>query len=500
MTSALTAEPPVTSSDAPKRAVIYARLSVAKDGDTAGVDRQEAACRALAASRGWEVAAVVTENDMSATSGKRPGYHRMLEDVKAGTYDIVLGWAVDRLTRSPGEIEDLITLAERTGALVSTVSGDLDLTTDQGRLVARILASVARGEVERKAARQRAANLQSAEAGEQPRKRAFGYCADGTVDPVEGPVVRELFTQYAAGASIGSLARSLNERGITSTRNGPWTIVGVRKMLANPRYVAERWSTVRARNGVESRVFVAAGKWDALVAEETFRAAQARLADNVARTPAKAPNTKHLSSGLLTCGVCGGVMRSWWRSRRPSGGDIVNTVMYKCASGSHVIRKATDIDALVTTEVVARLRMPDVIKALMAQEENAGRGAELTERAVGLQSRLDELPDAIADGVLSPALAGQAERRIRAEMDEIEAKLGKLAERDPLALVAGKADRGAAWRELIGSDLKAAQSIVRRLATSITVAKGKAGRAPFDPTAVRFEWRQPGESVADERV
>jgi DNA invertase Pin-like site-specific DNA recombinase len=45
------------------------------------------------------------------------------------------------------------------------VTGDVDLSTDQGRLVARIMGAVARAEVERKGKRQKSANEQRARNG-----------------------------------------------------------------------------------------------------------------------------------------------------------------------------------------------------------------------------------------------------------------------------------------------------------------------------------------------
>lgn len=49
-----------------RRAVVYVRISDDPEASERGVDRQEEDCRAYAASRGWEVAAVFRENDTSA--------------------------------------------------------------------------------------------------------------------------------------------------------------------------------------------------------------------------------------------------------------------------------------------------------------------------------------------------------------------------------------------------------------------------------------------------
>ena len=60
---------------------------------------------------------------------------------------------VDRLTRQPSQLEEWIDRAEEHGLKLVTSNGDADLSTDGGRMFARIKAAVARGEVERKGAR-----------------------------------------------------------------------------------------------------------------------------------------------------------------------------------------------------------------------------------------------------------------------------------------------------------------------------------------------------------
>jgi len=122
------------------RAVLYLRQS--KDAGLTGlaVDRQRTECRRLAGERGWTVVEECVDNDTSASTGKhRPGYQRALQLAEAGDVEVIIAWHVDRLTRRVAELESLIELCERTGVRVATVSGDLDLTTDAGRLVGRIL-------------------------------------------------------------------------------------------------------------------------------------------------------------------------------------------------------------------------------------------------------------------------------------------------------------------------------------------------------------------------
>lgn len=61
----------------PKAAAVYCRISDDRTGQRAGVQRQEEDCRALAESRGWPVADVYVDNDLSAYSGKpRPADSR----------------------------------------------------------------------------------------------------------------------------------------------------------------------------------------------------------------------------------------------------------------------------------------------------------------------------------------------------------------------------------------------------------------------------------------
>jgi site-specific DNA recombinase len=138
------------------KAALYLRVSLDATGEHFAVERQREDCRRIAAERGWTITQEYVDNSVSASRSatKRPAYDRMVTDFKAGHFAALICWDLDRLTRQPRQLEDWIDAAEERGLILTTANGEADLSTDGGRLFARIKASVARAEVERKSARQ----------------------------------------------------------------------------------------------------------------------------------------------------------------------------------------------------------------------------------------------------------------------------------------------------------------------------------------------------------
>lgn len=87
---------------------------------------------------------------------------------------------------------DWIDAAELRGLALVTANGDADLSTDGGRMYARIKAAVARAEMERKSARQSAAQRQRAPKGMRP----LGYAVDGEVIRHEAEAVRAIYDLF----------------------------------------------------------------------------------------------------------------------------------------------------------------------------------------------------------------------------------------------------------------------------------------------------------------
>jgi len=280
--------------------VIYSRISKDREGAGLGVDRQRQECTQLADRLGWAIVGHHSDNDLSAYSGKpRPRDRALLDDLEHGRADAVLVWHTDRLHRRPVELEEYINVCDPRGVITQTVkAGPLDLATPSGRMVARMLGSTARYEVEHAIERQQAAKLQAATAGRwKGGRRPFGYRADGvTVRESEAAEIKRATDDLLAGMSLHAIARDWNARGITTSTGGAWKASEVRKLLARPRNAG----LMEHRGEV-----IGPAEWPAIIEEELWRAVRALVSDESRRTTTGNAR-RWLGGGLYRCGVWGG--------------------------------------------------------------------------------------------------------------------------------------------------------------------------------------------------
>lgn len=445
---------------------LYLRQSLDKTGQGLAIDRQRDACVKLAEARGWTVTAEYPDNSVSATNGTRKKYEKMLVDAEHGRFEVILAWSLDRLTRSMRDTERLVALCERSGIRVATVQGDLDLTTDSGRLVGRILSAVARGEIERKSERQRLASAQAAALGKPPTgPRALGWERDGmTLVPPEADLVRRGFELILAGGSIRGVCRLWNGAGLTTARGGPWKPYAARDVLLNPRYAG-----LRAVKGE----IVGPGTWPPIVDEPLWRAVGGILADPSRRVTPYTERT-YLLSGIARCGVCGDPIGA--------GGVRVGHRAYRCKSGNHLVRNAEPIDDLVRDVALERLCRPDAA-GLVTRDRPDVTG--LATEATALRARRDQLAEDYAAGSLTRSQLLAGTRRIETRLAEIETRLADAAEVNALAAFVDRGDLRAVWD---GLDLERRRAVVETLMT-ITLHSPGQGARTFRPDTVEIAWR-----------
>jgi site-specific DNA recombinase len=463
------------------QAVIYCRISLDRSGKGLGVEQQERDCRALADRLGLDVREVYIDNDVSAsgyTRKRRPEYARMLRDLEANPAAIV-AMHPDRMYRQMAELENLVKVVERLGITIHTVhGGDVDLSTASGRTTARLVGVIAQGESERMSERRKARKQAQRLAGEyHGGPRPFGFEKDGvTVRLDEAERIRQAVTDLLAGRTLYSLVSEWNTAGVRTSAGARWGARQLSRVL------------VRARNAAlieHDGQMIGNAVWPAIISEDELRAVRAVLR-NPARKVSPGPARKHLLSGYLRCGVCGGPMIVSY-----SGGESARAV-YRCVPGQgpgHASRTVHLLDEYVTYLVIGYLSRPGNEIPAPAEDTTLART-----RLAAITAELDDLAELVGQGKISARQMAIASEPLEAEAQKLRERIDASLMVDALGAFRGAEDPAKVWEDL---DLDRRRNVIGRLVASITVNPAPKGRPKgwepgqpyFDADSIEVAWR-----------
>lgn len=461
------------------RVAIYARISSDPDATRAGVDRQVADCRTYCDARGWGIAEVFVDNDQSAYNSKtRPAYKKMLEGIKAAELDGVVVWHLDRLHRSPKELEEFFEACDAAGITeLGTVFGDVDLATSDGRLVARIMGAVARQESDAKSRRLRAKHLELAKAGKLGGRgvRRYGYEADlVTLRVCEPNIIRDCAERVIAGESIRSLCKELNERGEqTASGNAKWAVNTLRRILVSARIAGLR----------EHQGATYPATWPAIVDIETHTLLRAPFCDPALRRP-QHPARTYFLTGVVASGRCG----SRLTSRRNTGARSYVCINEPGRAGCGRLGvRADPLEELVATQALDRLAEPKARRALSRTGET-NQARKLAAQLMELEDQIDQLGREYAVERLWPkAEFARPRDELQTRAETIRSKLARVS--GARVVVELPTDRRALDKVWAAADAEKRRSTVASVIDRVVVAPAKLGANRFDPGRVEIVWR-----------
>jgi DNA invertase Pin-like site-specific DNA recombinase len=459
------------------RAAIYARISSDREGDNLAVGRQVADCEALAGARGWEVVERYVDSDISAYSGKlRPEYRRLLEEIESGLIEAVVVYHADRLHRHPRELEAFIDLCQTTGTKLATVSGDLDLSTHEGQLMARITGAVARKESDDKSRRIQRKHQELAQAGRPSGggTRPFGFESDQhTIRPVEAAIIRECATRFLAGVPLRALCTDLNARGVATVMGRTWSPQTLRSLLKSGRISGQR-----DHHGE----IVAKASWEAIIAPVETQRIRAKLNDPNRRTNRTA--RRYLLTRLLRCGHCG--VKLYARPRDDG------SRRYVCASGpgfggcGKTTVMADPLEAFIVDAVLHRLDSPELAASINGTPDDP-EGAALQADIEVAAAQLAELAQLWAEQVIGRQEWLTARAPIERRETVAKKRLAVLNRTTALAPLVGNAGSlREHWAELT---LTRQEQIVAAVLEHVVVGPARRGYNRFDPARLTPVWR-----------
>ncbi|MFC5388098.1 recombinase family protein [Brevundimonas bullata] len=497
------------------RAALYARFSSDLQKQTS-IEDQFLACRTFAARQGIKIVDAYDDAAISgASTANRPGLLSMVRAAKRGEFNVVICEALDRLSRSQADIAAIYEDLRFHGVAIHTISeGAVDELHVglKGTMNALFLQ-----EIRRKTRRGLEGVVRD---GRHTGGRVYGYAIRREFDaagepirglrdivPAEAEVVVEIFRKYAAGASPRAIAADLNARGVPSPRGKTWnasTINGNASrgngvihnefyrgalVFGRQTWMKDPSTGIRtARKGNPADIVHGEVPDLRIVPEELWLKVRARYEENrlgpQKTSPLSSVRPRHLLSGKLTCGCCGGPMIrsgseqrfvcSWRRERGPAA----------CDNGRGV--KGADIADRVLAALRDRLLAPDIVASAMEEarlemdkrnRDIRGRRSKLESDLAEAKRRSDRLIDQVADGTLSGAAIKEKLAALEAQRATLETELAAKEAPSPVSLHPRIAEH---YRRVVGdlaqalhrSDSEAAaeaRDLVRRLIETVVV-------------------------------
>jgi site-specific DNA recombinase len=456
------------------KALIYCRNS---KGVERSVEEQETEGRAVCAREGWEVAHVVVDRVGASrhSRGERAGWKRTTALVEHREVDVLVTWESSRAQRDLEAYVDLRRICVDSGVLWSYSGRLYDMDDHDDRFRTALDALLAEREADEIAARVQRAVRANAVAGRPHGRRLFGYQrvydpeTGGLVNqvphPDEAPIVRRIYSDYLAGAGVRTIARRLNEEGVTTNTGARWSDMRIRDVLTRPAYTALR---------VHRGEVIGDASWPALIDRATFDRVQARLkAKRTSNTMQS--RTANLLSGVARCGVCRGKMHR--------GHDRNHRKTYLCRDRFCVARDLTKIDAYVTSLLLDRLAdpaLPALFKGSVSPEVIAAR-----DELAGLRSQMDQAFAEFTAGRMTAALLGRVEADLEPRIKAAEATARRVV--IPLDITLPDDGDLVGWWKALTPEYR--REIASAWIEHVWVLPTQRGRRTFDPDAVKIDWR-----------
>lgn len=229
--------------DLPLRVTYYARVSSESDEQLNSLGNQISYYEELIRkNRVWTfVPGYIDEGLSAATTKKRENFHRMVDDAKAGLFDLIITKEITRFARNT------LDSIQYTRALLACNVGvffqndNINTFDEDSELRLTIMAGIAQDELRKLSSRVKFGHQQAIKNNVVlGNSRIFGYVKqDGrlVIDENEAPMIRELFALYATGEySMRQLQDLFWEQGYKNTNGKKINHNTLSGIISNPKY------------------------------------------------------------------------------------------------------------------------------------------------------------------------------------------------------------------------------------------------------------------------
>ena len=396
----------VNNTDHIIRVAIYTRVSSQEQADNGtSLESQAEQLEAFCKGQKWEIFNQYTDPGFSGKDDKRPGLESLRRDAKAGYFEKVIVWRLDRLARNLRLILGIEAELREQNVAVFSMKEMVDTSTPIGRTVFQVLGLTAEWERDSIIERTKTGRLQRQKEGHWAGGPApFGYNYDKetknlAINEDEAKIIRMIYDLYASGKSLASIANQLNKelvRPRSKTGKG-WYPTGLRQVVINPAYKGETIVNRHCHIGDINKTDLSKAvriTIPPIVPEDKWNIAQSRLSNN-----------KHLKAtedGLFTlqgkigCGLCG----CSYRADRLHGyryyacrGQLKSVHIDGSPRCQNRNIRAEYLEQAVWTRVMDIINDPNKLKPMLIEAINnlKDRESSLETRLLPIEKRLKEI-------------------------------------------------------------------------------------------------------------
>ena len=422
----------------------------------------------------------------------RPKFEQILTDLRRGEANALAVPDIDRMTRDPRTLEEVIDLVEYYGILVVSRTGNIDLTTDAGIASARSEVSQRNAESRNTSRRVTNGMRHLAQDGRVSggRYRPFGWRKDRThINKREAKHIRDQLDRIIAGkVSPITIAKEWQQRGIPTVSGKSWRDQTVRDMFLNPRLCG--WKTYHGEIVRDENGDPVIGRWEAIITPEQHAgivAVWGKTGKPGTRLNGRGRGnrTKYLLSPFVRCGKCNAKMNG--HVQRHRSGKVY--VRYQCPPKGQGGCGGVSRDAQKVDEYIRALVIADQ-KRINAYAPASDKPWPKEEELRAARRRIKELTNQWKKGGISGGRYFPLLEELEAEEKELERERDKYAaqRQEQRNMIA---DLASEWDNPTFSIEQKQQAVSKSL---VAIIIKPAGRRPFHPDQIEPVFTQLPES------
>ena len=226
-------------SEEKKKCGLYMRVSTedqAREGFS--LPEQKERLETFCKFKGYEIVDYYEDAGISAKTGNhRPEFERLKDDIKSKKVNTIVSLKLDRITRSIYDWENLITFLDENNAYIDCANDEINTTTANGKMVARLLMSVSQNEIERTSERTKVGLAGAIKSGHIPHVAPLGYKHKDkrlVIDYSTKDIVIRMFDLYYNGYSYQKISNLFNDEKLLGKDN--WRDSTIQTILENEIY------------------------------------------------------------------------------------------------------------------------------------------------------------------------------------------------------------------------------------------------------------------------